>query len=59
LNVQRDLYRAKRDFARARYDYLINSIRLKQLASNLTQQDLEQISRLLLPGEKPEDKAVP
>jgi outer membrane protein len=52
LNVQRDLYKAKRDFSRARYDYLINSIKLKQLASNLTQDDLEQISRLLLPGEK-------
>lgn len=59
LNLQRDLYRAKRDFSRARYDYLINSIKLKQLASNLTQADLEQISRLLLPGEKPADKAVP
>jgi outer membrane protein len=59
LNVQRDLYKAKRDYSRARYDYLINSIKLKQLASNLTADDLDQISHLLLPGEKAVDKAPP
>ncbi|MBL1264092.1 TolC family outer membrane protein [Candidatus Methylomicrobium oryzae] len=59
LNVQRDLYKAKRDYARARYDYLINSIKLKQLASNLTADDLDRISRLLLPGEKAVDKTLP
>lgn len=59
LNVQRDLYKAKRDYARARYDYLINSIKLKQLASNLTADDLDRISSLLLPGEKAVDKTRP
>ncbi|MGR8981707.1 MAG: TolC family outer membrane protein [Gammaproteobacteria bacterium] len=48
LVVQRDLYRVKSQFARARYDYLINSIRLKQLSSNLTPNDLDQINGLLL-----------
>lgn len=48
LLVQRDLYRNKRDYSRARYDYLINSIRLKQLTSNLLPYDLEQINQLLL-----------
>lgn len=47
LTEQRNLYRAKRDFARSRYDYLINSIKLKQAASSLSQVDLEQINRLL------------
>ena len=47
LNQQRDLYRAKRDFSRTRYDYLINSIKLKQASSSLTQDDLERINQLL------------
>lgn len=59
LSEQRNLYRAKRDFSRARYDYLINSIKLKQLASNLTREDLVQISRLLLPAQAPEQKTAP
>lgn len=48
LNEQRNLYRAKRDYARTRYEYLLNSIRLKQAASNLVQEDLEKINRLLV-----------
>jgi outer membrane protein len=48
LEQQRNLYHAKRDLSRARYDYLINSIKLKQAASNLTETDLEQINRLLV-----------
>ncbi|MDO9399314.1 MAG: TolC family protein, partial [bacterium] len=48
LNEQRNLYRAKRDFARTRYDYLINSIKLKQADSSLSQDDLEQVNRLLM-----------
>ncbi|PPK68272.1 outer membrane protein [Methylobacter tundripaludum] len=48
LNEQRNLYRAKRDFARTRYDYLINSIKLKQAASSLSQDDIEQVNRLLV-----------
>ncbi len=55
LEQQRNLYRAKRDLSRARYDYLINSIKLKQTASNLTEADLEQINRLLM-AEKTESK---
>ncbi|MDD5580741.1 MAG: TolC family outer membrane protein [Methylobacter sp.] len=48
LNEQRNLFRAKRDFSRSRYDYLINSIKLKQASSNLTLNDLEQINRILM-----------
>lgn len=47
LTEQRNLYRAKRDYARSRYDYLINSIKLKQAASSLTLADLEYINNLL------------
>ena len=47
LAEQKKLFRTKRDFLRSRYDYLINSIKLKQASSELTQNDLEQINRLL------------
>ena len=47
LAEQRNVYRAKRDLARARYDYLINTIKLKQTTSDLTQNDLERINALL------------
>lgn len=52
LNEQRNLYRAKRDLSRSRYDYLINSIKLKQAASSLGQGDLEQINLLLTANSK-------
>jgi outer membrane protein len=48
LTEQRNLYRAKRDYSRTRYDYLLNSIKLKQASSSLSQEDLEQINRLLV-----------
>lgn len=48
LAQQKSLYRSKRDFYRSRYDYIINSIKLKQLTSNLTQNDLEKINTLLV-----------
>ena len=50
LDEQRNLYRAKRDYSRTRYDYLLNSIKLKQASSSLTQEDLEQINQLLIAG---------
>jgi outer membrane protein len=48
LVTQKNLFKAKRDFSRARYDYLIYSVKLKQASSNLTQNDIEQINRLLV-----------
>jgi outer membrane protein len=48
LNEQQNLYRDKRDYSRIRYDYLLSSIKLKQAASSLSQEDLEQINRLLV-----------
>lgn len=47
LKVQSNLYAARRDYARARYDYLINAVKLKQAASSLMREDLEAINRLL------------
>ncbi|WAK00682.1 TolC family outer membrane protein [Methylobacter sp. YRD-M1] len=47
VRSQQDLYQAKRDYARSRYDYLINGLKLKQAASIATFQDLESINQLL------------
>ena len=44
LNVRRDLFRAKRDYASARYDYILSSLRLKQTTGSLSAVDLEQIN---------------
>jgi outer membrane protein len=47
LNAQRELYRSQRDYARARYDYLLASLFLKQAAGILTETDIEQINNWL------------
>jgi outer membrane protein len=47
LDAERDLYAAKRDSAKARYDFLLNRLRLKQAVGTLSEADLEAVSRLL------------
>lgn len=47
LDAQRDLYMAKRDYAKARYDYLLYRLRLKQAVGTLAESDLEEVNRLL------------
>ena len=47
LDAERDLYAAKRDSAKARYDFLLNKLRLKQAAGTLSEADLMAINRLL------------
>ncbi len=47
LNVQQELFRARRDHAIAHYDYLLASLRLKQAAGSLGVGDLEQVNRWL------------
>jgi outer membrane protein len=47
VDAQRDLYFARRDYARARYDYLVNRLRLKQATGTLGEDDLALIDRLL------------
>jgi len=43
LTFQDTLRRAETTFARSRYDYILNVLRLKQAAGNLTVQDVEQV----------------
>lgn len=47
LNAQRTLYGSIRDLKGARYDYLLNGLRLKQAAGSLVVGDLEAINTLL------------
>jgi len=49
LDSQRELLRVRRDHARSRYDYLLNTLSLKQAAGILEEPDLVQINELLEP----------
>lgn len=47
LLALRDTFRAKRDHSQARYDYLLNSLRLKQAAGILNVQDVDALNHWL------------
>ena len=46
LNAQQQLYSTRRDLAKARYDTLMNSLRLKAAAGNLSEADLAKFNEL-------------
>ncbi|MNN47664.1 Outer membrane protein TolC precursor [compost metagenome] len=48
LNAQQQLFITQRDLSKARYDTLMNSLRLKSAAGALREQDLVQINTLLI-----------
>ncbi|RQO34973.1 channel protein TolC [Herminiimonas sp. KBW02] len=48
LNAQQQLFITQRDLSKARYDTLMNSLRLKSAAGSLREQDLAQINTLLI-----------
>lgn len=47
LNALRDLYRTEADLAEARYNYILNHLRLKQAAGSLTEEDLRLVNTWL------------
>jgi outer membrane protein len=47
LNAQQQLFTTRRDLARARYDVLVNGLRLKATAGTLTEDDLRAVDALL------------
>jgi outer membrane protein len=47
LFAQRELYASERDYARARYDYLLNILELKRAAGTLTGADLQEMNQWL------------
>jgi outer membrane protein len=64
LASRRTLFEAQRDFARSRYDYLINIVRLESAAGGLVQDDLARINDLLttptaLPNVRPQTTPQP
>jgi len=44
LDAERELYRAKRNLATARYDYVLNVLRLEQASGQLAQDDLTRVN---------------
>lgn len=49
LVAQQTLYRARRNFANTRYDYILSMMRLKQVAGQLSPEDIYQLSAWLQP----------
>jgi outer membrane protein len=49
LNAQQQLFSTRRDLARARYDTVLNGLRLKNAAGVLKEEDLQQVNALLQP----------
>ncbi|MCA1799029.1 MAG: TolC family outer membrane protein [Xanthomonadaceae bacterium] len=47
LNARSLTFRARNELARSRYDYLLNTLRLKQAAGALTERDVQQVNALL------------
>jgi outer membrane protein len=47
VNAQREVFRAKRDYAQSRYDYILDTLRLKRAAGMLTPTDLTPINTWL------------
>ncbi|RLA09125.1 MAG: type I secretion protein TolC [Gammaproteobacteria bacterium] len=48
LDSQRELYRAKRALSKARYGYILNTLRLKQAAGTLKPDDLVEVNEWLV-----------
>lgn len=51
LTIQRTLFVSARDYANARYDYVLDSLHLKSLAGQLGPQDIGKLNRWLAPPE--------
>lgn len=53
LQVQRTLYTAARDYANARYDYVLDTLQLKQQAGTLSPQDIYDLDKWLVEPSAP------
>jgi outer membrane protein len=51
LDSQRELYRAKRALSKSRYEYILNTLRLKQSAGTLQPDDLAEVNEWLATAE--------
>jgi outer membrane protein len=59
LDAQRQLYSSVRNYNDARYDYILNNLRLKQAAGTLAPTDLEALSSFLKPDYNPDQDFLP
>lgn len=59
LNAERQLYRAVREYNDARYDYIIDSLKLKQAAGSLAPRDLLELSHYLSRDYDPDRDFLP
>ncbi len=59
LDAQRQLYSAVRNYNDARYDYILNNLRLKQAAGTLSPADLEALDSFLKPDYNPDKDFLP
>src|SRR5690606_9019601 len=59
LDAQRQLFSAVRNYNNARYDYLLNNLRLKQAAGTLSPADLEALDSFLNPLYDPDKDFLP
>ena len=50
LNAEQQLYSTRRDLAKARYDTVMNGLRLKAAVGSLREEDLAQVNQLLTPA---------
>jgi outer membrane protein len=51
LESRRQLYLAQTNYARSRYDYIVNVLRLKEAAGTLDEEDVREIDAWLVPAE--------
>ncbi len=59
LNAQRQLFKSVRDYNDARYDYILNNLRLKQAAGTLSADDLQQLAEYLKADYQPQRDFLP
>ena len=59
LDAQRQLYSAVRNYNDARYDYILNNLRLKQAAGTLSPTDLQALGTYLKPDYNPDRDFLP
>lgn len=50
LNAQQQVFQTRRDLQQARYNYLVNTLRLKAASGQLTETDVEEVNRALARG---------
>ncbi|KPA90344.1 TolC family outer membrane protein [Pseudomonas sp. RHF3.3-3] len=59
LNAQRQLFTSVRDYNNARYDYILNNLRLKQSAGTLSPADLQSLAQYLKADYDPQRDFLP